>query len=253
VLTNADGSICGIVMANRAGRQAVRAKVIIDATPDAVVARLAGAKARPWPAGPVTFRRVMIGGQTTNGLDVSRRKVPVPPIVGGTNGPFDLIEYTLRMPLADDSFAALAEAEQLGLDRTSSPDDALGAENMFHVPPAALQCRKDAAAWPGLAKGELDHFRPAGIEFLFILGGCADIPRDEAKRLLRPAKLIEWGTRIGAAAAEAALDRPSVGPAGLAGAAGPSGTALDMKEFLTGVRPTQKLPTLQAGARALPV
>ena len=34
VLTNADGSICGIVMANRAGRQAVRAKVIIDATPD---------------------------------------------------------------------------------------------------------------------------------------------------------------------------------------------------------------------------
>jgi flavin-dependent dehydrogenase len=253
VLTSADGSICGIVMANRAGRQAVRAKVIIDATPDAVVARLAGAKARPWPAGPVTFRRVVIGGQTTNSSDVSRRKVPVPPVGGGKSGSFDLVEYTLRLPLADDSFAALAEAEQLGRDRTSSPDDALWAENMFHVPPAALQCRKDAAAWPGLAKGELDHFRPAGIEFLFILGGCADIPRDEAERLLRPAKLIEWGTRIGAAAAEAARTRPSVGPAGLAGAAGRSGTALDTKESLTGVRPTQKLPTLQAGARALPV
>ena len=45
VLVGADGAPAGIVMANRAGRQAVRAKVIIDATERATVARLAGAKA----------------------------------------------------------------------------------------------------------------------------------------------------------------------------------------------------------------
>jgi flavin-dependent dehydrogenase len=40
------GKICGVVMANRAGRQAVLAKVIVDATPEALLARLAGAAGR---------------------------------------------------------------------------------------------------------------------------------------------------------------------------------------------------------------
>jgi len=63
VLRDADGKPSGIVMANRAGRQAVLAKTIIDATPRAVVARLAGAKFRPYPGGTHTFHRVVIGGQ----------------------------------------------------------------------------------------------------------------------------------------------------------------------------------------------
>ena len=52
VLRDADGKPSGIVMANRAGRQAVLAKTIIDATPRAVVARLAGASSVLIPAGP---------------------------------------------------------------------------------------------------------------------------------------------------------------------------------------------------------
>ena len=41
VLRDNDGQLAGIVMANRSGRQAVRAKVIVDATCRAAVARLA--------------------------------------------------------------------------------------------------------------------------------------------------------------------------------------------------------------------
>ena len=47
VIHDADGRPCGIVMANRAGRQAVLAKTIIDATERAAVARLAGASSVP--------------------------------------------------------------------------------------------------------------------------------------------------------------------------------------------------------------
>ncbi len=42
VLHDDEGQPCGIVMANRAGRQAVVAKTIIDATPRATVAAWRG-------------------------------------------------------------------------------------------------------------------------------------------------------------------------------------------------------------------
>ena len=63
VLRDASGAPAGIVMANRAGRQAVLAKTIIDATDRGTVARLAGARFRPYPAGLQTFRRVVVGGE----------------------------------------------------------------------------------------------------------------------------------------------------------------------------------------------
>jgi hypothetical protein len=49
VLRGEQGELAGIVMANRAGRQAVKAKVIIDATDRAWVARMAGAPVRAVP------------------------------------------------------------------------------------------------------------------------------------------------------------------------------------------------------------
>ena len=63
VLRDATGAPAGIVMANRAGRQAVLARTIIDATDRGTVARLAGARFRPYRAGTHTFCRVVIGGE----------------------------------------------------------------------------------------------------------------------------------------------------------------------------------------------
>jgi hypothetical protein len=63
VLRDDTGAPAGIVMANRAGRQAVLARTIIDATDRGTVARLAGARFRPYPAGTHTFRRVVVGGE----------------------------------------------------------------------------------------------------------------------------------------------------------------------------------------------
>ena len=67
VLHDASGNLCGIVMANRAGRQAVVAKTIIDATDRAWVRGSAGDEFRPYPAGLQTFHRVVIGGEPRTG------------------------------------------------------------------------------------------------------------------------------------------------------------------------------------------
>jgi len=58
VLIDNKGRSAGIVMANRSGRQAVKAKVIIDATTRASVAGMAGATFEPYPAGLQTWSAV---------------------------------------------------------------------------------------------------------------------------------------------------------------------------------------------------
>ena len=119
VLRDAAGQPCGVVMANRAGRQAVVAKTIIDATPRATVARLAGAKFRPYPGGTHTFRRVVIGGEPKK-TDLATARVVGPPFRGTTSqakspgGEFPIIEYSIPLHVDDGSYAAYMRARPTG-------------------------------------------------------------------------------------------------------------------------------------------
>lgn len=123
VLRDAAGEPCGIVMANRAGRQAVVAKVIIDATDRAWVARMAGAKFQPFKPGKHEFRQVVIGGEVRTGESMVGRKIGrsygvVARSRDGQTGratgvSADIIEYTLTLDMPDASFASFAAADQL--------------------------------------------------------------------------------------------------------------------------------------------
>ena len=258
VLRDKAGNPCGIVMANRAGRQAVVAKTVIDATDRALVARLAGAKFRPYPAGVQTFQRVVIGGEVLEGEGMTARIVdppfrgPFPNPAKTASGVFQVIEYTLQIPMEDDSAASWAAADQLARTMTYHPDQQFTSDVLFQVPPDAMHGREQADAVE--KKIPLGAFQPEGIANLYVLGGCADVPRPQAKKLLRPLELIDVGAWIGAAAAHEAAARPALAGVLLPGqpAAKPASTG-DVKEFLTGVRPIQDLPTVPQDARALPI
>ena len=62
VLHDSKGRFAGITIVNRSGRQAIRGKVIIDATERAMAARICGAEFMPYPAGKQSFKRIVIGG-----------------------------------------------------------------------------------------------------------------------------------------------------------------------------------------------
>ncbi|HEY3324166.1 MAG TPA: FAD-dependent oxidoreductase [Planctomycetota bacterium] len=269
ILRDAEGKPAGIVMANRAGRQAVTAKVIIDATDRAWVARMAGAKAKDFPAGPQVFRRVVIGGELHNGDGVTGQKLPV------TAAGYPVFDYELKIPMKDGSFASYAEAEQKARDLTFDTNQRLAADLLFQVPPDPIVSVKAGSAgapagsagvpaggvseWPGAAKVDLDAFKPAGVERMLLIGGCADLPRPQAEKLLEPGALIDVGARIGAAAATLAKSVPEVGRASLPAISGVGAgtearpTAGEVKELLTGVRPSQTVPTIDETARGLPV
>ncbi len=261
VLRDAKGCPSGIVMANRAGRQAVVAKTIIDATERATVARLAGAKFRPYPTGTQTFKRVVIGGEICSGDAITARTVD-PPFRGqiakyakNPTGIYPVIEYTLQLPMPEDSWAAWAKAEQLARTMTYHAEQQFTSDVLFQVPPDSMLGQKQSTgAWEGVGALPLDVFRPEGVEHLLVLGGCADISREQAEKLLRPVALMDLGARLGKQAAEEAAARSAPAKVSLPGkpAANPI-AAGDVGEILVGVRPIQKLDTIRQAARELPV
>ncbi len=261
VLRDADGAPAGIVMANRAGRQAVRARTIIDATDRGTVARLAGARFRPYPSGAQVFRRTVIGGEPVDLEQGSLRTIDPPfaaipgQAVSGAAGPFLTIEYTLELPMPDGSYAAFAAADQLARSLTYHPQQQVTADRLFQVPPDPLYGRQSSTEEGVPVEAlPLDVFRPQDIDRLYVLGGVADISRSRAEQLLRPLELIDVGQRLGAAAAAEAAEMDEIAEIRLPGTSCEAElVAGEVREPLTGVRPIQQLPTIEQDARPLPV
>jgi len=254
VLTDNKGRPAGIVIANRSGRQAVKAKVIIDATTRANVARMAGAAFESYPAGLQTFRRVVVGGQLQTGPGITSKKMPSPiPARVGLN--YEAIEYELEITMNDGSFASFARAEQIARDRTWDPGVVDASETLFQVPPDPVKAKKTlSGSWPGSEKVNLDVFRPRGVKSMFVLGGCVDISRKAAEELLRPLELMKAGNRIGAAAALQAKDMPEPRNVRLLDKPAPTVASGDVSENLGGIRSQTKYPErVSAGRRAVPV
>lgn len=253
VLRDGEGQPAGIVMANRSGRQAVKAKIIVDATERASIARIAGASVRPYPAGPQAFKRIVVSEEKVPDEDIQARKMPSP-IQVETGPPRNAIEYTLKIPMKDGSFASFAKAEQIARDKTWDPTVVDASETLFQIPPDPIKGKTSVpGAWIGAGKVNLDTFKPEGVDRLFVLGGCADISRSAAEKLLRPLEYMEMGTRIGrTAAAEAKRITPSrdVGLPGKLKRAAMNG---QVRENLGGIRSTEKeLGNVPVDQRAVP-
>jgi len=261
VLRDARGRPAGIVMANRAGRQAVMAKTIIDATERGWVARMAGARFRPYPAGMHQFKRVVIGGEPLSGEQLSPR-IAAPPYMGPypnrartSSGVFEVIEYALELPVADDCYAAYMAADQRARTLTYHPEQQFTSDRLFEVPPDAVHsCQPVTGPWQGADKLPLGAFQPEGVEAVYVLGGCADVSRGQAEELLRPTALMELGRRIGRAAAEQAADRGALQGVHLPGTpAEHPAAAGDVREILVGLRPVEEYPTIEQAATSVPV
>jgi len=143
VLRDAEGRRAGVVLANRAGRQAVLAKVVVDATDRGLVAKLAGeelppgAEPRPGAEATSSVRRVVL---TTRSAEEARA-ARLPPVrriasgerVGGKEAFYE--EYVLELDLGDGEFPALAEAEQQARDLTYHDGQLRASERLTVVPP----------------------------------------------------------------------------------------------------------------------
>jgi flavin-dependent dehydrogenase len=234
ILRDAQNQPCGVVIANRAGRQAVIAKVIIDATDRAWTCRIAGAVALSWSGGETNFRRVVI----TPGD--SKDKIAV--------------EHELSLPMPDLHFASFAEAEQAARDLTFTEKQFRASETMFQVPSDPIVCRRNAAEWSSMHNPATSHFQPADVDRMYVLSGCAGMPRDVAADLLQPASMAQIGKLVGIAAAAEAGRLPEPRNVRLSVHAATGETGGDIREILRGARPTDSgLSTVPSARCSVPI
>ncbi len=254
VLVDESGQPSGVVMTNRAGRQAIRAKVIIDATTRATTARAAGATFHPYPAGTQTFHRIVAGGEAQQGEGLSVETASVK--FYSDEGPHDVFQYKLEIAMNDGSAASFARAEVLARQRTF--DVALVDESdvLFQVPPDPMKAKSTDNS-PDLNVENLDLavLQPAGKDRIFVLGGCAGVSRESAQELMRPLNLIRLGKRVGAAAAELATTIEPTKDVHVFSVLSDDAKSLgNIQESLNGTRPTHSgLPVISSPERSLPI
>jgi len=224
LLVSKDGCPGGITIVNRSGCQAVRAKVIVDATTHAAVTRQSGAAFKSFTPGVKEFRTIVVGGERVESSGVKRRTLAVtyrspalwPPKDKDKrkrgSRDYPVHEYTLPLKMPSDSFRALAAAMNRARAMLYTPGLVDQAEYLTCLPENPIV----PAASAGDARGA---FQPAGVKGLYVLNAYAGLPRSAMHAQIRPVGFARVGRDIGIAAAEAACGRSAPEDLGFQGAA----------------------------------
>ncbi len=163
LIIDASGKPAGLVIANRAGRQAVLAKVVIDATSGATLAQRAGARLHPSPTGLREVRRVVMGGKPVNEDKIARR-IAVP------EEKQTLLEYRLQLDTYD-----LARLEQEARDLTYREGQHRASARVHFIHPNGIIGRRTASQWQGFSPIHPGHFMPRHVDRFFVTER-ADVP-----------------------------------------------------------------------------
>lgn len=253
IITDENGQLAGVVISNRSGRQAVLAKVIIDATPRAMVARMTTADFSAYPAGKQSFKFTVVGNnveEVQSGLNFQVQPVPVKI----KDKSYPAIEYSLDIDMKDGSWASFAEAEQKARDLTWTADQVECSDMLFQVTPDRMNGLK---RWSkpeiDIEKINIKVFQPRKVERIFVLSSSADLGDEAAANLMQPGALIPIGERVGEEAATMASQLAIGKNPGVKGQKQYGLPVGDIGELLEGLRPSLNQGFLLANETSLPV
>ena len=203
----------GLIMVNRSGSQAVRAKAVIDATGFASLARQSGAAFKDFVPGVRELQFIVVGGPLRSAPGVVGRQLEVSyknPGSGKSASSYPVFVYTAKRTLTDGTFASWSRAEQELRDALCGAGMQDGSEYATVLPSDTLIGEKRiASSWPGAANADLGAFRSSSVTGLTVLSAYADV--EDQARMLRPLSFMSVGARVGAAAAsEAMAVKPAV-------------------------------------------
>ncbi len=257
-LFDENGNIAGIVMANRSGRQAVKAKVVIDGSRHAVIARRTDAAFRGFTPGKKTFQFIVVGGEMQRGENLLGRKLDVtydsPTSRRGPVVKYPVHEYTVSIDIKDGSPASFAAAEQEVRNLVTGRGAKDCSEVLFFLPDDTVVAESRIEGfWPGAEQCDISAYRPRGVSRLYVLNAYADMDKVAAEKMFRPLEFMAIGKRIGREAATIAKALPSPGRVELGGSSSGSGSVGLVGEDLAGRRASKQLGMITAGPRPLPV
>lgn len=237
IVEDGNGKLAGIVMTNKAGRQVVLAKVLIDATSMAGVARLAGAEMTARYQGAVSVARTA----QVNGDD---------------RGYSGYKTYTSSLTMNTGAWAERCRAEMALRAQHDTRTAGWAADYMHIIEQSAIAGRATdhSSPWDGAKTMDLDCCRPKNVDYLFVTGTAASLSRANAEKLHRPLALLDLGERVGAAAHSEANSRGSLSSLRIRTAAGTGMVSgVDTKELLEGHRPGWSFEKIDQATTHIPV
>ena len=186
ILVDEKGTLCGIATANKAGVQAIVAKVVLDVSQASRVADDAGAVRAPWTAKTLTVSRP-VTDQKTKTLTPVTKNVPMP---------------ELTWPRLNQAERSLRETGNVVVGTNF-------AHSMDFYMPNALKMTQAL----DLEKPQPEMFQVQGIANLYALGSSVATAPGVAKKLMQPVRLTDvgclLGTHLTAAAAKRTLPKPA--------------------------------------------
>jgi len=253
ILSDETGKPAGVIIANRTGIQAIQAKVVIDCTPNGLVAGMAGAEFSSFVEGEKEFKFVVAGNHSTGKSPHVSVKDMEEPILFKDHS-YRAQEYTLRANIKDGSWKTLMQVEHDARDIAWDPDQVESSELLFHLP---FRHIIGESSWDNPDKSPdllpLGVFQPKGIEGLYVLSGSADIDSATVGRLLEPGMMIGWGEKVGYEAAVFAGKLTASSTVYVKGIKQNAPVRGDVRELLQGLRPSYNIGMAEAEATQLPI
>jgi hypothetical protein len=206
LLVDDAGRAAGIVFASRSGRQAIGAKLVIDATPSGHLTP--GPRKRL--AGPVGFTRVVAVAQgydppEPEDAQVEALAFKLPYVKGRRKtGQAGLFRISKAIETSGDlTWAKINRINHDLIQASWSRGQVDSSEFAGFGFPWQVVCKSHVKGpWPGASQVNLDAFRPAQRAGILLLGPVAGV--DDRDGMCKPNVLLGLGRRIGRAAAREA-------------------------------------------------
>jgi len=192
VVTNEKGEFAGITMVNRSGRQFVKAKVLIDATEHAALARQTRLPFSPFKAGMQQFRMRVIGGELQSAPNLKGRTLDW--TVGKAR---PVHEYVFSKPLSTGDWRELCRVEQEFRDLVIQQGVLEHSERMDYHLGTQLDTPEHVTEWPGASKVDLAHFGHVSNPRILVLGKYAALTESAAAAMRMPREFVATGSRLG--------------------------------------------------------
>ncbi len=230
VLVDEKGMLCGIATANKAGVQAIVAKMVLDVSPASRVADDAGAERAPWTAATLTVSRPLADKKTKA-----------------------LTQVTKNVAMPELTWPRINKAEQSLRETWNVVINTNFAHSMDFYMPNALKMAQAL----DLAGPQPEMFQARGVANLYVLGSSVATASDLAERLMRPVYLTDVGSLLGThlTAAAAKMARPKPAELVFKTVKGDVRAGLEIREQTGRERPyrQRKAETVRQPASAVPV
>ena len=213
LLVDQNGKPAGMTMVNRSGRQAIRAKVIIDATPYAALARQLPNVLTDFKAGNKKASFTVIGGDLKKANETIQGK-QVPDVQYSAkfrdrknkkqewvSRDYPVYQYNAKIDLREDTYRAHSKAIHQIRSMVSDANMADHSEGLLVFPERMIQTESNSDD-----PSALENYLPQGFGNLFVLNAFAGIKNKATRHQLinSPYRLAPIGQIIGTAAAEVA-------------------------------------------------